>query len=148
VNITAEQRPSKQWPCVATTTEVPVSLIVVSDYHAGMRVHHLAFRTKDLARLERFYVDVVGLTVRARQGERSVWLDADGTIVMIERAPADEPPVANGTMELVAFEITEQARAMHEARLAAYGVVIEARTAFTIYFRDPDGRRVGLSHFI
>jgi len=33
------------------------------------------------------------------------------------------------------------------ARLKDASVPIEAETRFTIYFRDPDGRKVGLSHF-
>ena len=43
-----------------------------------MRVHHLAFRTRDLTRLERFYTDVLGLLVARRDEERSVWLRAEG----------------------------------------------------------------------
>ena len=38
-------------------------------------------------------------------------------------------------------------RAGAEARLASSGIAIEARTEFTLYFRDPDGRRIGLSHY-
>ena len=32
-------------------------------------------------------------------------------------------------------------------RLREAGVAIEDRTAFTLYVRDPDGRRVGLSSY-
>ncbi len=105
-------------------------------------IHHLAFRTADLARLERFYVDVLGLAV-ARRSERSVWLEAGGTILMLERAEADEPAVPPGTMELVAFV----ASAAMKERLAAAGVPVEARTAYSLYFRDPDGRRLGISSY-
>ena len=56
-----------------------------------MRIHHLAFRSGDIARLERFYVEVLGL--------------------------------------------------------ARAGVAVEAATEFTLYVRDPDGRRVGLSSY-
>ena len=34
-----------------------------------------------------------------------------------------------------------------EARLAAEGVAIVERTAFTVYLHDPDGHRIGLSTF-
>jgi catechol 2,3-dioxygenase-like lactoylglutathione lyase family enzyme len=112
-----------------------------------MRVHHLAFRTRDLARLERFYTDLLGLHVARRDEERSVWLKAGATLVMLEQAGQDEPGVEAGTKELVAFAI-EQADADRWRRtLAAAGVAIEDETGFTFYFRDPDGRRVALSHY-
>ncbi len=112
-----------------------------------MRIHHVAMRTRDLARLERFYVDVLGLPVTRRQEERSVWLDAAGTILMLERAEEGEPSPPVGSMELVAFGVAPEEHAFYTDRLARAGVAIEARTASTLYFRDPDGRRVGLSAF-
>ena len=110
-----------------------------------MRVHHLAFRTDDLAgleRLERFYADVLGLAV-TRRSERSVWLDAGGTILMLETRDADEPRVSAGSKELVAFVVS---KAMIE-RLTEARIEIETRTAYTLYVRDPDGRRIGLSAY-
>jgi glyoxylase I family protein len=113
-----------------------------------MRIHHVALRTGDLPRLEAFYVDVLGLSVTKRQGERSVWLDAGGTIVMLEARDAPgEPGVPEGTKELVAFAIEPGARAHYGERLSRAGVAIEAETPSTLYVRDPDGRRVGLSAY-
>jgi catechol 2,3-dioxygenase-like lactoylglutathione lyase family enzyme len=112
-----------------------------------MRVHHLAFRTDDLARLERFYVDAIGLAVVRRQDNGSVWLDAGGTIVMLERREEGEAAVPPGSRELVAFTIEPEARALAAARLERAGVAIEAATDFTMYARDPDGRRVALSSY-
>jgi glyoxylase I family protein len=115
-------------------------------YAPGMRVHHLAFRTSDLARLERFYVDALGLALVRRQ-ERSVWLDAAGTILMLELADASEAPHPAASQELVAFAIEPDTCALYTHRLAAASVAIEASTDFTLYFRDPDGRRIGLSSY-
>src|SRR5690606_5402605 len=109
-----------------------------------MRIHHLALRTSDLASLERFYGEVLGLPITRRQGERSTWLDASGTIVMLERRDAGEPPIPPGSQELVAFELDSISQRDLADRLAAAHVPIEARTASTLYVRDPDGRRVGL----
>jgi catechol 2,3-dioxygenase-like lactoylglutathione lyase family enzyme len=111
-----------------------------------MRVHHLAFRTRDLPRLEAFYTGVLGFRVRSRQHDYSVWLDAGGAMLMLERAEPGEPDIPRGSSELVAFAVEKGELARHLAKLAAAGVGIEAETAFTIYFRDPDGRRVALSH--
>ncbi len=107
-----------------------------------MRIHHLAMRTRDVMRLERFYVDELGFVESHRQGEKSVWLAAGEAILMIERADESEPLISPGTMELVAFTITAGERRALESRLK-----VEGKTDFTLYVRDPDGRRVGLSHF-
>lgn len=112
-----------------------------------MRVHHLAFRTSDLGRLERFYVDALGLAVVRRSEERSVWLDAGGAIVMLEQREPGEPAVDPATKELVAFAIEPDRRAFTVDRLTRAGVAIEAETGFTLYVRDPDGRRIGLSSY-
>lgn len=96
-------------------------------------------RTPDLARLEGFYAGTLGLPVLRRDGERgSLWLDAGGTVLMLERAMPGEPPVPAGTLELVAFAVDDK-----EAWRPR--VEIEAETAHTLYFRDPDGRRVAVS---
>ena len=49
--------------------------------------------------------------------------------------------------ELVAFTIAPDIRALVLARLAAAGVPVESSTDFTLYVRDPDGRRIGLSSY-
>jgi len=85
-----------------------------------MRIHHLAFRTGDLARLEGFYVEALGLAVIRRNEARSVWLDAGGTLVMLEQRDEDEAPVAP-SQELVAFAVAPDMRAIVEGRLAAAG---------------------------
>ena len=112
-----------------------------------MRVHHLAFRTSDLARLERFYVDAIGLAVVRRDEGRSVWLDAAGAIVMLEQRDHGEPEPTPGAKDMVAFAVAPDTRALCTDRLARAGVVVEASTDFTLYVRDPDGRRVGLSSY-
>jgi glyoxylase I family protein len=106
-----------------------------------VRIHHVALRTHDLPRLEAFYAGVLGLRLLRRDDARgSVWLDADGAVLMLERATADEPAVPAGTRELVAFAVDDK-----EPWRAH--VTVEAETAHTLYFRDPDGRRVAVSDF-
>ena len=112
-----------------------------------MHIHHLALRTADLPRLERFYVDVFGLRVVRRDGERSVWLEAGGAIVMIERRGDGEPAIDSRSLELTCFAIAPDEHHAALRRLETAGAVVEGRTAYSIYFRDPDGRRVGVSSF-
>lgn len=112
-----------------------------------MRIHHLAFRTDDLDALEHFYAVALGLRVTRREEGRCVWLDAGGAILMLERCADGEPAVPDETMELVAFAIAPHERESVARRLAAAGHRIEARTAYTLYVRDPDGRRIGVSSY-
>jgi catechol 2,3-dioxygenase-like lactoylglutathione lyase family enzyme len=112
-----------------------------------VRIHHLALRTRNLERLERFYVDVLGLKVAKHDGARSVWLDADGTFLMLERATAEEPEVPQGSRELIALAIPLKKRAEYKERLEWHGITIEDETVYTLYFRDPDRRRIGLCHY-
>lgn len=112
-----------------------------------MRVHHIALRTHGLERLERFYAGPLGLSVLRRDGARgSVWLDAGGAILMLEGADSTEPAIPPGTKELVAFAVDD--KEAWRRRLEAAGVVVEDETAYTLYFRDPDGRRVAVSTFV
>jgi catechol 2,3-dioxygenase-like lactoylglutathione lyase family enzyme len=101
-------------------------------------------RTHEVDRLLAFYGGLLGLQVTRREDARgSVWLDARGTIVMIERAGAGEPVIPNGTLELVAFAVDD--KEAWRDRLTRAGVLIESETGHTLYFRDPDGRRVAVS---
>jgi len=103
-------------------------------------------RTPDVVRLERFYAGVLGLAVLRRDDARgSVWLDAAGSIVMLERADAGEPGPPAGSRDLVAFAVDDK-EAWRE-RLGLAGVTIEAETVYTLYFRDPDSRRVAVSAY-
>jgi catechol 2,3-dioxygenase-like lactoylglutathione lyase family enzyme len=106
-----------------------------------VRIHHVALRTNDVERLEHFYARVLGLGVMRRDDARgSVWLDASGTVLMIERADPGEPLAAQGTKELLAFAVEDK-----EAWRGR--VTVEAETQHTLYFRDPDGRRVAVSDY-
>lgn len=113
---------------------------------AGVTVHHIAFRTRDLARLQRFYTDVIGLALRTEASEGRVWLAAGATIVMLERAD-DGEPARGWDHDVVAFAVTQDERRAVEARASDAGVSLDGGTAFTTYLRDPDGRRVAVSHY-
>jgi len=118
--------------------------------------HHVALRCADLERCERFYRDLLGLTVAHRWPtedgrDRSVWLGVGDGFLMLERAggsPGIEPwGSTRAGLHLVALRIAPEARATVEARLAVAGVEVVHRSRWTIYVRDPEGNRVGLSHY-
>lgn len=112
-----------------------------------MSIHHLALRTDDLDVLERFYRDILGLPVLRRDAGRSVWLDAGVAIVMLERRGEGEPAIDRRSMDLTCFAVEPDEHAAVLERLSAAQVRVEGRTAYSLYFRDPDGRRVGVSSY-
>jgi glyoxylase I family protein len=117
-------------------------------------LHHLAIGTRDVARLARFYIDVLELRevtrhLHADGSLRSVWLDLGGAVLMIE--PTDEPPrtvsgVGAGPF-LIAVAVPPEERGAFEARLELSGSVVESRSEFSSYARDPDGNRIALSAY-
>jgi catechol 2,3-dioxygenase-like lactoylglutathione lyase family enzyme len=110
-----------------------------------MLVHHIALRTDAPGTLLAFYRDVVGLPVVPGREGLNAWLRAGASIVMIEPRESGEPAPVQGGMDLLAFASDPAGRAAVESRVLSAGGVIEGRTAATIYFRDPDGRRIGVS---
>jgi len=110
-------------------------------------LHHLALRTHDVERLLAFYRDWLELSIARDKRPASVWLALEhDAVLMIERAESDEPAIAQGSRELVALAVTPADRRCARERLLAAGM-LEAETEHTLYFRDPDGRRVALSSY-
>ncbi|MGC3999149.1 MAG: VOC family protein [Anaeromyxobacter sp.] len=126
----------------------------------ALAFHHLAIQCADLDRCERFYREVLGLPVlrrwpREEGGDRSVWLSVGegeaGGFLALERADEqpEQRPWRDGRpgLHLVALQIAPQERRRWEDRLEAEGVQVVHRTRWTIYFHDPEGNRVGLTHY-
>lgn len=129
-------------------------------------ISHFAIRVRDLATAERFYCGVLGLPIERRwpddggTGTRSLWLrtgDPAGTFLALEVIPdepaAGEPAPVDGGLApnsghyLLALRIARAERDTYLAKLEAAGVAVSRGTAFTIYFTDPEGNRLGLSHY-
>lgn len=116
-------------------------------------LHHLALKAQDPARLAEFYMRTFQLSELKRHqdegGLRSVWLQLGEGILMIERADTPGPsPIAEldpPGLHLLSLRIAADQHQSWRARLAAQGVSITHSTAFTLYFVDPEGNRLGLS---
>ncbi len=111
-------------------------------------IHHLALRVADPERARAFYADLLGLAERRRledaQGLRAIWLDAGPVVLMLERELRGKG-AGSGSGHLLALAVADLGG--WEERLRRAGVAVEDRTEHTLYFRDPDGHRVGLSEF-
>ncbi|HWV36904.1 MAG TPA: VOC family protein [Vulgatibacter sp.] len=119
--------------------------------------HHLAIQVHDLDRAEAFYCGLLGLPVIRRWVDeagapRAVWVGLGGegflALERCEREAAAEPfSVPEPGLHVLALSIDSDRRGEWEARLAAAGFAKERETPFTFFVRDPDGNRIGLSHF-
>lgn len=108
-------------------------------------LHHLALRTHDVERLLAFYRRWFSLEIQHDARPRSVWLRLDAhSVLMLERAEPGEPPIPSGSRELLALVMPPSERARLRRELFDAGL-LDGETEHTLYFRDPDGRRVGLS---
>jgi glyoxylase I family protein len=111
-----------------------------------LRVHHLALRVADCDRAAAFYTGLLGLPELRRFEDaghvRSIWLRAGDAVIMLELGLRGLGP-DEGSGHLLALAVDSLPE--WEARLLAAGVGIDGRTAHTIYVRDPDGHRVGLT---
>lgn len=112
-----------------------------------LEVHHLALRTADVERLAAFYVDVLGLEPVRMEPPRAVWLAlAGGAVLMIEARGPGEPGVPAGSLELFAFRVSPE-RKLEVRAIARARACYDGETEFTVYLRDPDGRRLGVSTY-
>lgn len=115
--------------------------------------HHHAILVSDLERAAVFYEAVLRLEVKKRwQDEagqpRSIWYAlGDETFVAVELAehPARARPDFGHHCFALAIDVEE--RGLWLDRLAAADVVIEKESAFSVYFRDPEGNQIALSHW-
>lgn len=110
-------------------------------------LHHLALRSGDVPGLARFYGEMLGLEVVRDLLPRSLWLGLGaGAVLMIEARGAGEPSPSPSSMELVALRVVDDDKAEVRRRAVAAGC-FDGETEFTVYLRDPEGRRIGVSTF-
>ncbi|HAN31756.1 MAG TPA: glyoxalase [Myxococcales bacterium] len=122
-------------------------------------IHHLAIQCHDLVGMVRFYQRVLRLPIVKRwpsedpniSGDRAVWLGLGQSVLVLERA-ADAPnpqgwQSPDPGMHLLALHIFPWNRRLWAEHLSLYEVQIVHQSQWTLYLRDPEGNRVGLSHY-
>lgn len=118
--------------------------------------HHLAMQVRDIEGQAAFYREVLGLVELARHRRedgtvRAVWLGLpEGGFLALEEV-AEE--AERGTFRhqrpglfLLALRIAPEDRAAVLAELDRRRVPVVHQTRWTVYFQDPEGNRIGLSH--
>jgi catechol 2,3-dioxygenase-like lactoylglutathione lyase family enzyme len=110
-------------------------------------VYEIAVRVKELARAERFYVDVLGLKEGLRDEQRN-WLflyaGGKGGMVVLQEDKGDWPT------QHFAFTVSQADIAGAEKMLREKGVEVsppvvhEWMNAVSLYFDDPDGNALEL----
>lgn len=112
-----------------------------------MQLHHLAMRSADVTALAAFYCEVFSTKVVRDALPGSLWLAlAGGAVLMIEAREAGEPAPAAGSLELVAFRVDEATKLAIRRNAVERGC-FDGETEFTVYLRDPEGRRVAVSTY-
>jgi glyoxylase I family protein len=106
-----------------------------------VRIHHVAVVVTDLARAEAFYCGLLGLAVIRRwddeQGNhRSTWVAVGDAFLALERGESSH------RAHCVALAIDRSERERWRALLP-----IERESPYSLYFRDPDGNLIALSHY-
>jgi len=117
-------------------------------------LHHIALGARSVERVASFYRQVFGLRELTRHhytdGQiRSIWLDLNGAILMIEKTDRTREIVQgiDAGPFLLAFGVEASRRVGVEQLLESLGHRIESRTEFTSYARDPEGNRIAVSSF-
>jgi glyoxylase I family protein len=118
--------------------------------------HHVAIQLRDLDRAASFYCGVLGLPQLAQHHRedgslRSLWVGLpDGGFLALEgcEGPASHSPYRRSEpgLLLLALRIGPEDRQRAISHFREHGVEIVHQTRWTIYVRDPEGNRIGLSH--
>lgn len=123
---------------------------------APFGIHHMAVQCHDLPAMALFYEKVLRLKVERRWpgedgADRSVWLRSGNSVIALEQCALtpdpDEWQSDEPGLHLLALEIAWQNRETWLKWLTHKEVTPVFESAWTIYVRDPEGNRVGLSHF-
>jgi catechol 2,3-dioxygenase-like lactoylglutathione lyase family enzyme len=103
----------------------------------GLR--HIALKTRDLKKTERFYTELLGLKIAFRVSSNMIFLRSPKGNDLLNFIKSNERTRSNQGLDHFGFKISKSALEGLEKRLKKNGVAIEGRRGrSSIYFRDPD----------
>ena len=116
------------------------------------RLDHFGVDVSDLARAERFYTEVLGMTVEMRMADQVLLRHVDGACALFlrpDRQPADPELVRHPLGKShhafeVAWEDLKHAQELFSNRGVPHHASIDWGDHDCIYFQDPDGNLLEL----
>jgi catechol 2,3-dioxygenase-like lactoylglutathione lyase family enzyme len=104
----------------------------------GLR--HIALRTRDLIKTERFYIDVLGMEVAFRVPPNMIFLRTSGGNDLVNFVRSSKPIGPNQGFDHMGFRVSKPRLKRLERILKEKGIPIEGRRGRTaLYIRDPNG---------
>jgi catechol 2,3-dioxygenase-like lactoylglutathione lyase family enzyme len=101
---------------------------------------HIALKTRDLKKTEKFYTAVLGLKIAFRRPPNMLFLTTPGGDDLINFVKSSARPSGTQSLEHIGFKVTAAGLKNTEKALKAHGVKVEGRRGRTaIYFSDPNG---------
>lgn len=121
-------------------------------------VHHIALHVSDVEKMSTFYREVVGLEEITRHHRadgtlRSVWCRLSLSPAEPAFLALEENEHSSGRTEartgysLLALSIDRDEKDELLERLKHFQVPIEHTSRWTVYVRDPEGNKLGFSHY-
>lgn len=106
--------------------------------NTGLR--HIALKTRDLKKTERFYTGILGLTVAFRVPPNMIFLRTPGGNDLLNFVKTTKKLATDDALHHFGFKVTKAGLKAIERRLQSEGIEIEDRRGKTaIYFTDPNG---------
>lgn len=106
--------------------------------NTGLR--HIALKTRDLKKTERFYTEVLGLKVAFRVSPNMLFLRSPRENDLLNFIKSDEKPSSRQSLDHFGFKVSKSYLKELEKKLKQNSIVIEGRRGrSSIYFRDPNG---------
>lgn len=118
-----------------------------------IKAHHMALKCHHLTAMGEFYGEVLRLDLvdQKKNGEelRSLWFKVGDIILMIEKEAQlkEESKVNRPGWDILVFQIEKKQQDQWRRHLLENHIQIEDETDYTLYFRDPEGNRLGLSWY-
>lgn len=132
--------------------EVPLKSIL-NQYLSKRHLHHIALVSDDPEKLSDFYINVLGLKLQCihyddNQNIRSIWLylnePSQIPILMIERK--DQTKLNSG-FHLLSLSMNKNEKIITSQYLKEKNVNITHQSDYSLYFQDPEGNPIALSHY-